>query len=281
MAALEAFTWPPAACKAVPITDTAVHLLAPNSNEWTYEGTNTWVLGAPGGTQCLVVDPGTRAEAHLEAITRTAASRGWRIAGILVTHNHADHAPGAAELRDRTGAPVYANHPQVADAVVGEGDRIRADGLEVEVLHTRGHSDDSLTFWLPEQRTMLTGDTILGRRSSAVFGRLDDFFRSAARLGDLAARHDTVLLPGHGTPLADAGPVIERAIEVHRQRMRDVARLLDTGVTDVAALTDLIYPNIPALRRPAAEFSVRATRDLLVQERHACGERAHSPLPNS
>jgi glyoxylase-like metal-dependent hydrolase (beta-lactamase superfamily II) len=269
--------WPPTASVATPVAGAAWHLLAPNASEWTYEGTNTWLLGAPEGRECLVVDPGTTQESHLLAILESARARGWRVAGILVTHDHDDHTPGAAELGRRTDAPVYAHDPRISDVPVVEGDRIRADGLSVEVLHTPGHSDDSLTFWLPGERLMLSGDTILGRRSAAVFGQLADFLASSTRLRELAG-DDTVLLPGHGEPQHDAGPVIDRALAVRRHRMEQVARLLDAGITRAAEITRHIYPDIPELRRRAAELSVRATRDLVLSERaaHACAGHAHA-----
>lgn len=258
--------WPPRASAPVRVSETAWHLLAPNGSPWTYEGTNSWVLGREGASECLLADPGTDDDGHLDALVETAARCGWRVRGILVTHNHNDHAPGADLLRERTGAPVYAFDPQVGDQVVGEGDRIAIDGLSVEVLHTPGHSQDSLTFWLRGERALLTGDTILGRRSAAIFGRLGDFFVSADRLLELAADDDTFLLPGHGMPFTDIVPVIERAVAVRRQRVDEVARLMDAGVTRVSALTDAIYPGLPAARRPAAEFSVRATREYLTDE---------------
>lgn len=269
-------SWPPPSDAPAQVAAAAWHLLAPNASEWTYEGTNTWLLGAPDGRECLVVDPGTEDDVHLDAILSAARTRGWRVAGILVTHDHNDHTPGAAELGRRTDAAVYAYDPRVSDQAVGEGDRIRVDGLSVEVLHTPGHSDDSLTFWLPAQRLMLTGDTILGRRSAAVFGQLGDFLASSTRLREVAG-HDTTLLPGHGEPQADAAPVIDRALAVRRQRMDQVARLLDAGITRSADLARHIYPDIPELRRRAAELSLRATRELVLQQRadHACAGHVH------
>ncbi|MEX0427824.1 MBL fold metallo-hydrolase [Nocardioides sp. DS6] len=257
--------WPPRA-PSLPavVTRSAVHLLAPNATAWTYEGTNSWLLGIPGRSGCLVVDPGTQEPRHLDAILTTARSRGWTVAGILVTHNHDDHAPGAPELRRATGAPVYAYDAAIADVVLADGDRIRVEGLDVEVLHTPGHSADSVSFWLPRERSVLTGDTILGRRASALFGSLADFLTSADRLRALSREEPVTLLPGHGPPLPDATAVIDRVVEVRHRRLDEVARLVEAGVTEIGPLTDTIYPGVDDLRRPAAEHAVRAALDHLI-----------------
>lgn len=254
--------WPPPPSRPVLATRGAVHLLAPNANVWTYEGTNTWVLGLPGQTGALVVDPGTDDEQHLDAVVGVAREQGWSIGGILVTHNHNDHATGADRLRDLTGAPVLAHDPEIADQRLGDDETVRIEGLEVQVLHTPGHSADSLTFWLPREQSLLSGDTILGRRSSAVFGRLSDFLDSAARIRALAGS-DVALLPGHGAPLRDAGELIDRAVDVRLRRVEQVARLVDAGVEDPAGITESIYPGLSGHRRRAAERTVISALDHL------------------
>ena len=75
-------------------------LLAPNPSPLTGAGTNTWLVGATG---LAVIDPGPDDADHLEAI---AGCGGDRIRWILCTHTHPDHAPGAAALRERTGAQI-------------------------------------------------------------------------------------------------------------------------------------------------------------------------------
>lgn len=266
--------WPPSPSRPVLATRGAVHLLAPNANAWTYEGTNTWVLGLPERTGALVVDPGTDDEQHLDAVLDVARTQGWSIGGILVTHNHDDHATGADRLRELTGAPVLAHDPEIADRRLGDEETVRIEGLEVQVLHTPGHSADSLTFWLPREQCLLTGDTILGRRSSAVFGRLADFLGSAARIRALAGR-DVALLPGHGAPLRDPGEVIDRAVDVRLHRVEQVARLLDAGVEDVPAMTDSIYPGLSGHRRRAAELTVISALDHLEHLGHPVPDHAH------
>src|SRR3954470_7811517 len=123
---------------------------APNPGPMTLDGTNTWLLRAPGGGS-VVVDPGPLDEGHLRAV----AAHG-PVAAIVLTHGHIDHTEGVERLAGLTGARVY--HPPVLD-------RLDADGLTVEPLATPGHTRDSVCFLVRHrgQEIVLTGDTILGR----------------------------------------------------------------------------------------------------------------------
>ncbi|MDQ2708723.1 MAG: MBL fold metallo-hydrolase, partial [Actinomycetota bacterium] len=82
-----------------PVTATASVLLVDNPSPMTLDGTNTWLLRAPGSEQTVVIDPGPADEKHL----RMVADYG-PIAQILLTHRHSDHAEGAHRLAELTGA---------------------------------------------------------------------------------------------------------------------------------------------------------------------------------
>ena len=98
-------------------------LIAPNPGPMTHWGTNTFLIGE---REIAIVDPGPVDAAHLDAIL--AAVRDATVTHILVTHAHLDHSPLAAELSQRTGAPVYA----FGDAAAGRSEtmaRLAAEGL--------------------------------------------------------------------------------------------------------------------------------------------------------
>src|SRR5215831_1568563 len=86
-------------------------VLAPNPSPMTLDGTNTWVIAEPGSAQAVVVDPGPDDESHLRRVYDQVTSAGQRVAGILLTHSHPDHAEGAATFAAMTGAPVQAADP--------------------------------------------------------------------------------------------------------------------------------------------------------------------------
>ncbi|MCW2715265.1 MAG: beta-lactamase domain protein, partial [Frankiales bacterium] len=151
-----------------PVTSTASVVLAPNPGPMTLEGTNTWVLRAPGETECVVVDPGPLHEGHLAQV----ASAG-RVTAVLLTHGHLDHSEGARRFAELTGAPVRALDPahRYGTEGLGEGDVVASAGVELRVLATPGHTSDSLSFVVsgPDgTAAVLTGDTILGRGTTVV-----------------------------------------------------------------------------------------------------------------
>ena len=134
---------------------------APNPSPMTLSGTNTYVIDCGDG-QALVVDPGPHIERHVDAIVEAAQRQHLRIAAIALTHGHPDHAPAAAPLAARCGAPVYA-HPK--STVRHDRELLLEGPLNVgsTALHTidaPGHTFDHVVFYLPPERALFTGDVM-------------------------------------------------------------------------------------------------------------------------
>src|SRR6188768_3978487 len=91
----------PAYGKLRRVTDTASVLLADNPGRMTLDGTNTWILRAPGSRECVVVDPGPKDKRHLGAIEEFGP-----VALTLITHRHRDHTGGLRRHVRRTGSPA-------------------------------------------------------------------------------------------------------------------------------------------------------------------------------
>ena len=190
----------------------------------TLEGTNTWVLRAPGEEGCVVVDPGDDDPEHLERV----AGHG-PVALVLLTHRHHDHAAGARRFAGLTGAPVRALDPSLVlgSEALGEGDVVAAAGCELRVLATPGHTSDSLSFLLTGPGAgpaVLTGDTVLGRGTTVIAhpdGALGPYLGSLRRLTELA--DGTTVLPGHGPELPDA-PAAARHYLAHREERLEQVR---------------------------------------------------------
>lgn len=242
------------------VTPLASVVLQDNPSPMTLEGTNTWVLRAPGARECVVVDPGDDDPAHQGRV----AAHG-PVALVLLTHRHHDHAAGARRFAELTGAPVRALDPSLVlgSEALGDGDVVAAAGCELRVVATPGHTSDSLSFLLdgPDAPAVLTGDTILGRGTSVIAhpdGTLGPYLRSLRRLGELPDR--TVVLPGHGPELPDA-PAVARQYLTHREeRLEQVRAALCAlgGAATAREVVERVYADVDRVLWPAAEASVRA-----------------------
>lgn len=183
-------------------------LRADNPGPMTLDGTNSYVLAAPGSATVVVVDPGPLLEEHLGALAGAGD-----VELILITHHHEDHTGGSARLRELTGAPVRAAHPDFCQGgePLRDGELIRAAGVDIEVLATPGHTSDSVCFVLTDPAMMdaalkepsltddagtsqvLTGDTVLGQGTTVLDypdGRLGDYLDSLEKLRALGAGND-------------------------------------------------------------------------------------------
>ncbi|MRG61211.1 MBL fold metallo-hydrolase [Agromyces sp. CFH 90414] len=247
----------------VPVSDSAHLVLAPNPGPMTLDGTNSYVLRAPGSTGTVVVDPGPLLESHLRALAAAGP-----VELVLLTHHHLDHTAGAAAFAELTGAPVRAIGPELcigADPLV-DGERIEAAGLTLEIWATPGHTADSMCVVLPDDGahgSVLTGDTVLGRGTSIIVdpdGALGPYLASLERLRAFGERGEVPVLPGHGPVLPDLRAICEAYLAHRAERLDQVRAALAELGTDASpeAVTDLVYADVDTSVRAAAEASVRA-----------------------
>ncbi|MFF3759386.1 MBL fold metallo-hydrolase [Streptomyces sp. NPDC002185] len=252
-----------------PATDRAVNVLAPNPSAMTLDGTNTWLLSEPGSDLAVVVDPGPLDDGHLRQVIDTAERLGKRIALTLLTHGHPDHAEGAGRFAELTGTAVRALDPalRLGDEGLGAGDVVAVGGLELRVVPTPGHTSDSLSFHLPADRAVLTGDTILGRGTTMVAhpdGRLGDYLDSLRRLRSLTVDDGVrTVLPGHGPVLEDAQGAVEFYLAHRASRLAQVETAVEAGHRTATEVVAHVYADVERSLWPAAELSVRAQLEYL------------------
>jgi glyoxylase-like metal-dependent hydrolase (beta-lactamase superfamily II) len=243
------------------VTDRASVVLAPNPGPMTLEGTNTWVLRAPGHPECCVVDPGPLDEAHLAAVAACGP-----VNLIVLTHGHVDHSEGARRLHEMTGADVVSLDPQhtiAAEGLTTDGESFGSAGVLLRVIHTPGHSSDSLSLYLEDDDAVLTGDTILGRGTTVVAhpdGVLADYLDSLHRLRDLG---DATVLPGHGPELPSAGVAAAQYLAHREERLEQVRAAVAGGATTPQQVVEIVYADVDRALWPAATMSVRAQLEYL------------------
>jgi hydroxyacylglutathione hydrolase len=181
---------------------------------------NCSVIGDPASGEAVVVDPGDDVERVLAILRR----HGLTCRAIVNTHTHIDHVGANHELREATGArlmlheadvPLYDHLPLQAeflrigppplratvDEHIHQGDRVRAGAIDLEVLHTPGHTPGSLCFHLDGAAPVLfSGDTLfagsVGRTD--LWGGDHDQEIASIRSRLLALDDRTRVVAGHG-----------------------------------------------------------------------------------
>jgi glyoxylase-like metal-dependent hydrolase (beta-lactamase superfamily II) len=223
-----------------------------------------------GRDPAWVIDPGPALQEHLDAVAAALAARGGA-AGVLLTHDHADHSAGARELADRLGAPLAAAAPSPG-ASTGEEPRGLARAADValtggdtfgpfSVLAVPGHADDHLVFVAGP--AAFTGDAVLGQGSVFVSGRLREYLAGLRALRELPLQ---VLCPGHGDEVWDPAGKLDEYLAHRAMRERRLVAALDAGVRGEDALLDAAWPEAPPAVRGFAALSLRAHLEKLRED---------------
>ncbi|MFD0776308.1 MBL fold metallo-hydrolase [Streptomonospora algeriensis] len=237
-------------------------VLCPNPGPMTLDGTNTWILREPGTRGVVVIDPGPHDERHLERVARTVQEQGAQVAVTLLTHHHPDHSDGARYFSELTGAPVRSVDPElrISGDGLADGEVIEVDGLKLRVVATPGHTADSVSFHLPADDVVLTGDTVLGTGTTMIADDgLSDYMDSLYRLRELASRTGLrALLPGHGPICPEPLDKLTEYIDHRESRLAQVTAAVEAGDTTADEIVARVYAGIEEAVVPAARSSVRA-----------------------
>jgi hydroxyacylglutathione hydrolase len=178
---------------------------------------NTFILRRDGSDRALIVDPGEEAPKLLGALE----ALGVTLDGILITHTHFDHVGAVAPIAEATGAEVWVpeiEKPVLADIMsyvpwdgfgpfdswdaehtVKGGERLELAGFEIDVIFTPGHSPGHVTYSIPDEGAIFSGDVLF----QGSVGRVDlpggDWPTLLESLGTLvdSLPEDTKVHPGH------------------------------------------------------------------------------------
>lgn len=244
--------------------------LAPNPGPMTLDGTNTWILGRPGGPS-VVVDPGPLDEGHL----RAAQADAREVVVTVLTHRHGDHSEGLPRFAELTGAGVRAADPAYAittgdcDGRLTDGSLIEGTALDIRVLATPGHTSDSTSLLVTGEQGawLLTGDMVLGRGTTVIThpdGDLGAYLDSLELLLSVVIEHEvSAILPGHGPMVSDPARLLRFYREHRMERLEQVREALRLGDETAGQIVARVYAEVDRSLWPAAEQSVRAQLEYL------------------
>ena len=159
--------------------------------------TYSYLLASRRGGEALIIDPVLeKVERYLQLISELDL----KLVKAVDTHLHADHITGLGALRDRTQCITVMGDRSNVDVVsmrVSEGDRLKIEGVALDVLYTPGHTDDSYSFRMSDR--VFTGDTLLIRGTGRTDfqngdprAQYDSIFNKLLKLPD-----DTLVFPAH------------------------------------------------------------------------------------
>jgi glyoxylase-like metal-dependent hydrolase (beta-lactamase superfamily II) len=256
-------------------------ILADNPGPFTFKGTLTYIVGRG---KVAIIDPGPADARHIAAVLKAVA--GETVSHIVITHTHRDHSPAAAAVKAATGAPTIGEGPHraarplyigetrrldaggdtdfVPDRRIAHGETIAGDGWALEAVATPGHTANHMAFALAGTDVLFSGDHVMGWSTSIVAppdGAMSDYMASLDRL---AARPETVYLPGHGDVIRDAPAFVAQYIAHRRAREAAILRQLRDGESDIPALVRAIYVGLDPRLTGAAGLSVLAHLEDLV-----------------
>jgi len=183
--------------------------------------TNCYILVCKKSRESVIIDPGFN-KIDEELVLEKIREQGLRIKYIINTHGHLDHISGNAKVKEETKAIIAVHHYDAerhtdqkknlsrmlglniisppADLVLQDGDRLKVGQLEIQVLHTPGHTPGSISLYLEEEKIVFTGDTLF----AGSIGRTDLPGSSYEKLISSIKRKlftlpdETRVCPGHG-----------------------------------------------------------------------------------
>jgi glyoxylase-like metal-dependent hydrolase (beta-lactamase superfamily II) len=251
------------------LEDLVTRMLAPNPGLMSLDGTNTYIVCAPGAAEAAIVDPGPVDPGHLARVESVLGGLDARCRWILVTHHHIDHAEAALPWAARLGATVAAGSRAVAGPggrLLAADDTVELPGTRIEVVGTPGHCSDHLAFRL-ESGTVLVGDHILGRGTSVITypeGDLLAYLDSLRRVHDLGP---DALYPGHGPEMrCDPAAVIEYYLAHRRFREQQIQAALSGGPLGIRGIVERVYADTDPELLGAAEQSTLAALEKMRAE---------------
>jgi hydroxyacylglutathione hydrolase len=173
---------------------------------------NCWIVD--GAERAIVIDPGDEGDRIVDALEQP-------VEAILLTHTHFDHVGAVAPLARATGAEVWCPELEVpvladimryvpwagigpyesydADHTVAGGETLQLAGMDIEVIFTPGHSPGHVTYSIPSEQAVFSGDVLFEGsigRTDLPGGDSATLMRTLAQLVE-ALPDETVVYPGH------------------------------------------------------------------------------------
>ncbi|CAK9087984.1 unnamed protein product [Durusdinium trenchii] len=284
------------------LSDQVMVILGLNPGPYTLQGTNCYLIGR--GRKRVLVDTGEGRAEFVESLVQVLHGEDCEITDVILTHTHVDHIGGLPDLVQRfpdlqvwrcqpasglsfgqLGTAEDATDPaqtlgkcrQTRFRPLKNGEVLKLHGSTLKAIHTPGHANDHVCFWLEEEKALFTGDHILGT-GTVIVQDLEAYMSSLELLHSFRPER---IYPGHGPMLqGDAARNRPRDYIQHRHlRLKKALELLEVGARSFEQLLDGVYgSSLPAdaFLRHAARRNLEASLEKLQKDGLARRLSAHT-----
>lgn len=248
--------------KSATPADWVGRVLGLNPGMMTGPGTNTYLVGdrAP-----ILIDTGAGVPGWMPLLETYMAERGWRApARVLITHRHKDHLGGVKDLLQQyPGTPVSKMIHKDTDLPAGisdlrDGQVVKGDGVTLVPVHTPGHASDHLCYFVPETKSLFTGDLVLGGSTTVIPDEDGDLTQYMDSLRRILRLDVATIYPAHGPVIENAKALIKEYIAHRLEREKQILAAVGDGKKTIPEMVKVIYVGVPEALHGYAGQSVHS-----------------------
>jgi len=255
-------------------SDRVIVVLGQNPGVFTGPGTNTYLVGT--GKRRILLDTGQGVEEYLPVLDAALERAGCEgIQEMVLTHGHPDHIGGAESVIERYGAMRVSKRPwpgideryPVEITPIDDGAVVRTEGATLRAVHTPGHAEDHLCFILEQERSLFSGDNVLGVGTTVVppppHGDMSQYIESLRKMQSLEA---DLMCCGHGPVVKEPNRKLQELIDHRHEREEQNLTLAREGRDTVKKMVRSIYPELDKRLLGMASSQVRSHLSKLERE---------------